>query len=73
MSFLERIPYLPLVVIAILMAVIPFGQPHLVEKIRMLLAGTLKRPIDWFDLFWHSWPLFLLAAKAVAQLTRSGR
>jgi hypothetical protein len=38
-----------------------FPQPHIVEKIRMLLAGTLKKPIDIFDLVWHSWPFVLLA------------
>lgn len=73
MSFLERIPYTPLIVVAVLMAIIPFGQPHLLEKCRMLLAGTLKRPIDWFDLVWHSWPILLLAAKAIAQISRPGR
>lgn len=40
-----------------------FPQPHIVEKIRMLVAGTLRRPIDIFDLFWHAWPFALLAYK----------
>jgi hypothetical protein len=38
-----------------------FPQPHIIEKLRMLMAGTLKRPIDIFDLFWHAWPFVLLA------------
>jgi hypothetical protein len=38
-----------------------FPQPHIVEKLRMLMAGTLKKPIDIFDLFWHAWPFLLLA------------
>ena len=38
-----------------------FPQPHIVEKISMLLTGTLKRPIDIFDLVWHAWPFALLA------------
>lgn len=38
-----------------------FPQPHIVEKVRMLMAGTLKRPIDIFDLLWHAWPFALLA------------
>jgi len=37
-----------------------FPQPHIVEKIRMLLAGTLQKPIDIFDLVWHAWPFLLL-------------
>lgn len=38
-----------------------FPQPHIVEKIRLLLTGTLKTPIDIFDLAWHAWPFLLLA------------
>ena len=38
-----------------------FPQPHIVEKVRMLFAGTLKKPIDIFDLVWHAWPFALLA------------
>ena len=47
--------------------------PHIVEKLRMLKAGTLKRPIDIFDLFWHAWPFALLAYKvAVDIMHRAG-
>lgn len=50
-----------LIPIVLLLGFAPFvPQPHLVEKIGMLMAGTLKRPIDIFDLFWHSWPFVLL-------------
>ncbi|MEI6208963.1 MAG: hypothetical protein WCP20_19470 [Desulfuromonadales bacterium] len=51
-----------LIPVVLLLGFAPFyPQPHIVEKIRMLMAGTLKRPIDIFDLFWHSWPFVLLA------------
>ena len=51
-----------LIPIALLLGFAPFyPQPHIVEKIRMLLAGTLKKPVDVFDLFWHAWPFVLLA------------
>lgn len=73
MSFLEKIPYPFLILIAVLMALIPFGQSHLLEKTRMLMAGTLRRPLDWFDLVYHAAPLLLLAAKLIAQLSRAGR
>lgn len=46
-----------------------FPQPHIVEKIRMLLAGTLKRPIDIFDLVWHTWPFMLLGYRIVRDIT----
>ena len=51
-----------LIPLVLLLGLAPFlPQPHIVEKIRMLMAGTLKRPIDIFDLFWHAWPFMLLA------------
>ena len=51
-----------LIPLALILGFAPFfPQPHIVEKLRMLAAGTLKRPIDIFDLFWHAWPFLLLA------------
>ena len=43
----------------------PFTPPHVVEKLRMLIAGRLVKPIDIFDLLMHGTPWLLLAAKAV--------
>ena len=51
-----------LIPLALLLGLAPFfPQPHLVEKLRMLVGGTLRKPIDIFDLFWHAWPIILLA------------
>lgn len=67
-QLLEEIPYSVLVPVAVLMALAPFHpKPHLVEKVQMLLAGDLKRPLDIFDLFLHAAPLVLLAAKLMAR------
>ena len=69
MKFLTAMPYVLLIPIALLMALAPFGAtPHFVEKWRMLLSGTLRRPIDWFDLVLHSTPLALLVMKVSADL-----
>ena len=58
-----------LVPIVLLLGFAPFyPQPHIVEKLRMLMAGTLKRPIDIFDLFWHAWPFLLLASRIIQDL-----
>ncbi|APG28574.1 hypothetical protein A7E78_12405 [Syntrophotalea acetylenivorans] len=38
-------------------------QPHLVEKLGMLMEGALKKPIDIFDLAWHTWPFALLIVR----------
>ncbi|MCA1804916.1 MAG: hypothetical protein LC646_06175 [Xanthomonadaceae bacterium] len=61
-TWLDKIPLLPLVVGALLLGAAPFvPEPHLVEKLRMLMAGELARPIDVFDLFLHgTLPLLLL-------------
>jgi hypothetical protein len=40
-------------------------MPHVVEKILMLKNGTLHRPMDIFDLFFHLIPLVLLVLKLV--------
>jgi hypothetical protein len=54
----------------VVLALAPFApEPHLWEKLKMLFAGTLTRPIDIFDLFLHGTPLLLLLLK----LLYSGR
>ena len=70
MTALEQLlPYRWLVPVAILLALAPFRpEPHLVEKLRMLFAGTLKRPIDIFDLALHATPLLLLLVRLVGDL-----
>lgn len=72
MTWLDRIPYALLVVAAIAFAVIPIGASHFVEKWRMLFDGTLRRPLDWFDLVMHSAPLALLVIKVVRDLMTRG-
>ena len=72
-AFLEKIPYSALIPIAIFMLLAPFRpMPHVVEKLLMLKAGTLNRPIDIFDLFYHLLPLIVLIAKVVLQLRGTG-
>ena len=46
----------------------PFAPPHLVEKVGMLARGELRKPIDWFDLFFHLVPWALAAAKVALTL-----
>jgi hypothetical protein len=73
---MRHVPYLLLVPVALFMAIAPLGEPsHLVEKLQMLAGGTLRRPIDVFDLLLHGTPLVLLVWKGVSDLTsrRSSR
>lgn len=64
MKLLDGISLSLIVIFGILLALAPFGpQPHLLEKIRMLIQGQLSKPIDIFDLFWHSAGLVLIGLK----------
>jgi len=63
-----------LILAALLLGLAPFGrEPHLVEKVRMLFAGDLVRPIDIFDLVLHASPLLLLAVRAGFDLSAGAR
>lgn len=76
MKLIDRIPLVFLLILAVPLALAPFApEPHLWQKLKMLAAGTLTRPIDIFDLFWHGVPLALLLAKLarLAALRLHGR
>jgi hypothetical protein len=67
MQFIDRLPFSLLIVMTALMLGAPFvPEPHLVEKMRMLADGTLTRPLDIFDVFWHLLPATLLVVKVLS-------
>lgn len=73
MKWLDDIPYLILIGLAALMAMLPFEpQPHLMEKLAMLSAGELIKPVDIFDLFWHLLPAILLLVKFLRSFSNQG-
>ena len=49
-----------------------FPEPHIVEKVKMLWAGTLVKPIDIFDLLMHATPWVLLFVKIARMATMRG-
>ena len=64
LNSIDTIPYGILIPLTIFMLLAPFlPMPHLAEKLLMLKNGTLSRPIDIFDLFFHLAPLCLLLVK----------
>ncbi|MFN6952502.1 MAG: RND transporter [Albidovulum sp.] len=64
MEVLDRIPMSLALLAALTLGLAPFvPEPHLWEKLKMLAAGTLVRPIDIFDLLLHAAPWVVLAAK----------
>jgi len=67
----QALPYRYLIPLALLLGLAPFRpEPHLIEKLRMLVHGTLSRPIDIFDLVMHSTPSVLLLIRIGNDLWR---
>jgi hypothetical protein len=66
MKWLDSIPMALLLPLAIVLALAPFTpEPHLWEKLKLLFAGDLNKPIDIFDLLLHGTPLLLVFLKLV--------
>ena len=71
-KWLDRINLVTLAIPTLFLALAPFvPEPHLWEKLKMLAAGELTRPIDIFDLIMHGTPWLLLLAK-LARMARPG-
>ncbi len=74
MKWIEKIPLLLILPIAVFLALAPFRpEPHLWEKLNMLFDGTLSRPIDIFDLLLHGTPLVILALKLSTWVRKPGQ
>jgi len=74
LKFLDSVPLPFFVVLALFLGLAPFfPEPHLVEKIRMLLNGELKRAIDIFDLLLHAtpWALLILKLSTLVRVSRT--
>lgn len=66
MEWFDRIPVSFLLAATLLIGLAPFApEPHVIEKVRMLLHGTLRKPLDIFDLFFHLSPMILLILKLI--------
>jgi hypothetical protein len=60
----DRIPLSLLIVLSLTLGLAPFSpEPHLWEKLKLLAAGELAKPIDIFDLLLHGAPWVLLVIK----------
>jgi hypothetical protein len=67
---LANLPWATVALGCVTLGLAPFTPPHIVEKLGMLFAGKLVKPIDWFDLFFHGAPWGLAIAKAAVMATR---
>jgi hypothetical protein len=74
MNWLDRLPTSLLLVAALFLGLAPFiPEPHVVEKLRLLISGSLRRPLDIFDLCFHLLPLVLLLLKLGRTAARKHR
>jgi len=70
-AILDKISYGVIVPLAILMFLAPFRpMPHALEKLNMLIDGTLSRPVDIFDLFFHLVPTLIVLLKFCRRFIR---
>lgn len=64
LKWLDSIPLGILAIMAVFLGLAPFTpEPHLWQKLNMLFAGELVKPIDIFDLFMHGTPAVLLVIR----------
>ncbi len=69
---IAAVPWGTVVIGCLTLGLAPFAPPHIVEKLQMLFAGKLVKPIDWFDLVFHGAPWGLALVKAGVSLSRGG-
>ena len=71
MAWLDKLPWSTLLMATAVLGLAPFvPEPHLVEKLRMLMNGELSKPIDIIDLLMHGGPAILLGLKFLRTQTR---
>lgn len=63
-ALIQSMPISILVVLCLTLGLAPFvPEPHIWQKLKMLAAGELTRPLDIFDLLMHGLPFVLLALR----------
>jgi hypothetical protein len=71
LEWMDQVPLVAFVVLALTLGLAPFApEPHVWEKLKMLFAGDLARPIDIFDLFLHGVPWLALGLKLYREATK---
>jgi hypothetical protein len=70
MAILDQIPISLIVLACLTLGLAPFfPEPHIWEKLKMLVAGNLVKPVDIFDLLMHAAPFAVLGLKLL-RMTR---
>lgn len=70
-ALIDRLSWELAFLLAVTLGLAPFlPEPHIWQKLQMLAAGTLSRPLDIFDFTMHGLPWLLLVTKAGRALFR---
>ncbi|PCJ74031.1 MAG: RND transporter [Rhodobacteraceae bacterium] len=70
MKLLDKIPFRTAIIMTIFLGLAPFvPEPHIWQKLKMLAAGDLVKPIDFFDMLFHTAPAMILLAKIYRRKT----
>ncbi len=69
-SIISNLDWGIIIIVCLTLGLAPFTPPHIVEKVLMLVNGTLKKPIDWFDLFLHGIPWVILSVKFIITIKK---
>jgi hypothetical protein len=73
LNWIDRQPLTLFVLASLTLGLAPFvPEPHILEKLRMLAAGQLSRPLDIFDLVLHGAPWALLILKLYRRTLHKG-
>jgi len=67
-KLIDQVPWSIVILLCLSLGLAPFAPPHIWEKLQMLSKCELSRPIDWFDLVYHSIPWILLILKSLTLL-----
>ena len=66
MAWLDQFSLTLIILACVLLGLAPFfPEPHIWEKLKMLAAGDLTRPLDIFDLVLHATPFIALILKLI--------
>jgi hypothetical protein len=71
-GFIDRLAWWIVGFMVLTLGLAPYTpEPHIWEKLKMLLAGELRTGLDWFDLILHSVPWGLALVKGARMLPKS--
>jgi hypothetical protein len=63
-AWLDEFPLVLIIAACLLLGLAPFTpEPHVWEKLKLLMEGSLVRPLDIFDLLMHGAPFVVLLLK----------